>query len=116
MLQVHRPRSWQEVRLLADQLSFYVFRGHGDASWRLATTFERAWNWNWYVDKRERERYDLWFFQGEPTSTSKLPPLDRHLEWLSLVQHDGGPTRLLDFTDSFSCCRRFRARRDLHCC
>ena len=104
MLQVFRPVSWQEVRRLADQLSpFWVFRGHRNASWRLTTTLERsAQTWPWYVEKRERERAFLWHFQTRAHQyLHNSPPLDHHVDWLSLLQHFGGPTRLLDFTESF---------------
>jgi len=30
-----------------------------------------------------------------------LPPLQQELDWLALIQHYGGPTRLLDFSHSF---------------
>ena len=31
---------------------------------------------------------------------SKTPPLDDRLQWIALLQHHGGPTRLVDFTYS----------------
>lgn len=104
MFQILYPRSWDEARELALKLkNGWVFRGHANASWRLETTLERAAkSWRWYVDKRERERAFLWHFKGQAHQYLENPPQDDHLlDWLSVLQHFGGPTRLLDFTYSF---------------
>jgi hypothetical protein len=82
---------------------FWVFRGHRDASWRLETTLERsAQTWKWFVDRRERERYFIWLFQSRAHQyLQNAPPPTQQLEWLTLMQHFGAPTRLLDVTASF---------------
>jgi hypothetical protein len=47
--------------------------------------------WFWLVQVRRRAHNII----------DKPPDYDELLEWLSIIQHYGGPTRLLDFTKSF---------------
>jgi hypothetical protein len=88
-----------EINPLANH---YIYRGQSDASWRLETTLQRASGNKFQRDFTEKvERYSLDNFSArfhlydrennEPQSS---------LEWLSLMQHYGVPTRLLDFTES----------------
>lgn len=80
----------------------YIFRGHADANWRLESSLERTLTAKWSVENaRKFENYSISEFKSkfhlydqtniEPGST---------LAWLSLMQHYGVPTRLLDFTES----------------
>jgi len=98
------PSSWKEAKDIGSLLSTWIFRGHSDNNWRLLTTIERAArqfncsrNLIWIREKmlthefRNRAHH---YIQSPPEPTELL-------EWLALVQHYGGPTRLLDFTDSF---------------
>ena len=80
----------------------YIFRGQAEADWRLESSLERVLGDHWTPSQaRKFEDYGLAHFKPkfhlyddenlQPTST---------LEWLSLMQHYGAPTRLLDFTES----------------
>jgi hypothetical protein len=80
----------------------YVFRGQADAAWTLESTLERMLGDRWSADlARKCEDYSLSSFKskyriycgGEHRPESKLA-------WLSVMQHYGVPTRLIDFTTS----------------
>jgi hypothetical protein len=80
----------------------FIFRGHANADWELQSSLERIIGSKWSVDEARRfEEYSLAQFQ------SKFHLYDREnmqpeskLAWLSIMQHYGVPTRLLDFTES----------------
>ncbi|OHB60069.1 MAG: hypothetical protein A2167_08420 [Planctomycetes bacterium RBG_13_46_10] len=83
----------------------FIFRGqgpHGD----LKTSIERAFE-EFEIDGNERPKFEkqlIRSFQRKAPYHLKgvgVPTLDNTLEWLSLMQNHGAPTRLLDWTYSF---------------
>lgn len=98
------PSTWNEARELASEMCYWIFRGQTDSEWNLTTTLERAAAYS-ACDQRnipQVEKYILKQFQRRANQyLHELPESDRLFEWLSLIQHHGGPTRLLDFTHSF---------------
>lgn len=80
----------------------YMYRGHSSSTWQLRTTLERCCG-----KKFSREFADKCEFYSLGQFKSKFHLYDKEnakpeslLEWLSLMQHYGVPTRLLDFTTS----------------
>jgi len=83
-----------------------TFRGQSNAAWKLESRLERN-AVDLGVDLHELEislidefinrciRLEL----GDIYSPHKLPHRSNTFEWLSLMQHYGHPTRLIDFTD-----------------
>jgi hypothetical protein len=100
-----RLNSWNDCRDLFDKLygKWWAFWGQKDASWHLSTSLERS---------ATRQRYLLGFLPDCESNILKdfrrrahhylnsHPSDDNLLEWLALIQHYGGPTRLIDFTHS----------------
>jgi hypothetical protein len=101
-----RARSWDEVKTALADRPGWVFRGQSRAEWPLETTLYReAARLNLDllgVDMlRERENHLIEQFQRFAHHyRSDLPSEDDTLAWLALIQHYGGPTRLLDFSYS----------------
>lgn len=95
-------QEWDDLRWLAGKLPGWVFRGQQDSNWGLSTTLERAClplapsaTQQSVEDKIVTE-----FQRAADPYLRRLPKWNRWLEWLALIQHHGGPTRLLDFTKS----------------
>lgn len=80
----------------------YVFRGQSNADWGLQSTLERIIGNKWSAQQaRKFEDYSLNTFQSKYhiySGTEHLPK--SKLSWLSVMQHYGVPTRLIDFTTS----------------
>jgi len=107
MFFVINPISWDNMRYLATELpGRWVFRGQPAENWGLSTSLERALG---QLDTNERrtiaetkERLLLREFKRRAHHYVPSPPEDEEsLEWLALIQHHGGATRLLDFSHSF---------------
>lgn len=94
-----KVKSWKEYINLIDtdfSSSDWIFRGQGDANWPLETTLERSGAGpsepTMILNYKRASRI---FIPQE-----EIPEKDNTLEWLSLMQHYGVPTRYLDFTAS----------------
>ncbi|RUR57559.1 FRG domain-containing protein [Vreelandella populi] len=97
------PETWEEAVAVMSRLPQYIFRGQASSSWGLSTNLERACLRNdfptHFLDNREKVILTE-FKRRAHLYIENPPPLDNKLEWYSLLQHFGGPTRLLDFTSS----------------
>jgi len=111
----YKTSSWEELRKIGLMLEGWVFRGQSNAQWNLTTTLERLASYL-SLDIREialLESEIVKQFQRRARHyTDYLPRPDNLFEWLSLIQHYGGPTRLLDFTYSFYVACHFSINTD----
>jgi hypothetical protein len=94
------------VRDLVEQVNSlpnnFLYRGQANAEWGLQSSLERTIGAGWSSERAQMfEEFSLKQF------CSKFHLYDREnvqptskLAWLSLMQHYGVPTRLLDFTES----------------
>jgi hypothetical protein len=100
--------SWNDILQLFDKItdksSNWAFRGQSNENWKLSTKFEREAD-KYQCDSywfKNREKMILQDFQRKAHHyVQNLPDSENYIEWLSLLQHYGGPTRLLDFTYSY---------------
>ena len=103
-----RPKNWRAARNIGEQLADlrdWAFRGQSVASWRLTSTLERI------LPRFHNNRLSLSIgeevrvlkeFQKRAHHHLRSPPeMSETLEWLSMLQHHGAPTRLLDFSYSY---------------
>lgn len=94
--------TWAGFRRLATDLDDWIFRGQRVEDWQLKTSFERATEGRGFSDQEiaDFECHMLYDFRRRADCFLGQVPQDS-TEWLALLQHYGGPTRLLDFTRSF---------------
>jgi hypothetical protein len=93
--------SWNEIHGYAKQ--GWLYRGQRRASWDLQTSIERCCD-RQKVPAAQRVAVEAELFREFRRAYHQyarhVPQSDAILEWLSLMQHHGAPTRLLDFTYS----------------
>lgn len=88
-------------------LSNFYFRGQADAKWHLSSSLERMIN-SYYPQHDllnisttyEREMLKEFKSKYPLYAENKIPAEDENIEWLSIIQHYGGCTRLVDATES----------------
>lgn len=95
-------KTWADIVHIAADYPFHIFRGQGNAKWVLEPSLHRAIRARSFEDDCDIIEYDLLrtFRRGAPRYLSDLPGATDLVGWLSLMQHYGTPTRLLDFTYS----------------
>lgn len=91
----------QYVELIKNQehrhISQWFFRGHCDNAYRLIPSLFRIDRKESYADWDRIEKYIMRQFKAESRPYLKSIPATE-IEWLTLAQHYGLPTRLLDWT------------------
>ncbi|QHT68683.1 FRG domain-containing protein [Rhodocytophaga rosea] len=80
--------------LISETNRKWWFRGHADESWKLQPSL-----WRDYSKVSEASMTREFLFQAR-TRTSSYPGNDDTAGWISLMQHHGLPTRLLDWSKS----------------
>jgi hypothetical protein len=95
--------SWRDLLRLSDEFPLHVFRGQADAKWELECSLHRSIEANYVVEDSDVVEYFLLreFRRGAKRYLSDVPIESDFVSWLSLMQHHGTPTRLIDFTYSF---------------
>jgi hypothetical protein len=95
---------WNSVRAIGMRLQPWLFRGQADSNWKLSTSIERQAT-RFEVPRailEDREAWIVHLFQRKAHLHATWVPQDDDLgAWFALLQHYGGPSRLLDTTKSF---------------
>jgi len=90
------------IRELNELPNHYIYRGHADSSWKLQSSLERVLDSKWNSSAVSKfEDYSINEFKARFRlyDRDNIVP-DSKLAWLSVMQHHGVPTRLIDFTVS----------------
>jgi len=100
-------KNWEMIfQLDRNFLSDFVFRGQGNSTWDLTTSIERNIlkfnSHNSLKSYTNTERWMLLEFKRKAHLYSNYNiDYNNNFECLTILQHYGAPTRLLDFTNSF---------------
>ncbi len=102
MKEINITSTEELIKNINELPNHYLYRGQADAQWKLESSLERIIGEKWSDKEAQKfEEYSLKQFK------SKFHLYDREniqpeskLAWLSLMQHYGVPTRLLDFSES----------------
>lgn len=99
-----RVSDWEQARLIGKSLRRWLFRGQASAEWSLKSSLERAFETRGIPTARTdpiEEMILIEFKSAAHLFTTSIPKDEDTIAWLGLIRHHGGPTRLLDFTESF---------------
>ncbi len=99
--------TWEDIFKLPPRfMDKFVFRGQGDSSWGLISSLERSINKFYpqnidnmliYGEEKQLLKEFIWKY---PLYSTSQPDADDIVEWLTIMQHYGAPTRLIDITRS----------------
>ena len=82
----------------------WIFRGHCDSNYELQSSLERLCTarseWNLSSADKLEDVLEREFIRHYHHYATLLHDEEDHLQWYSIMQHHGAPTRLLDFTYS----------------
>ena len=109
-----RIKNWSEFDGIVKRRAHraWVYRGHSDVSWKLESSLYRDFkqaetisklksNPGKKINRSGHERLAIErFISNAHLFIQHMPPKKKALEWLSIMQHYGAPTRMLDFTFS----------------
>jgi hypothetical protein len=91
----------EQVVEIATTLSGSWFRGHARIYNELTPKlFRKQWDMVWKFRPMLELSLIESFKRGAPALQPSVPNQDNHVAWLFLMQHHGGHTRLLDWTES----------------
>lgn len=99
---------WKDIFKIDNKfLNEFLFRGQANKEWKLTSSIERLINRLHpnYPDKailssQEKSMIEEFQWKFQIFENTNISDQD-YIEWLSIMQHYGAATRLLDFTDSF---------------
>jgi len=99
---VHIEKLQKLIDYLYD-LKDFVFRGQNNSEWELCPKLDRmiknsnkSYIEKWYIEEQILEKFQ----KNASLYLEKLPDYNDYYSWFSIIQHYGGPTRLLDFSYS----------------
>ena len=95
---------WEKARRIGKLLERWLFRGQRNAEWPLKSSLERAYESRGFSFTQTRTIEELILMDFKSAAhlfSESVPEAEDTIAWLSLLRHHGGPTRLLDFTESF---------------
>lgn len=100
--EVHITDPEHLIRSINELPNNFIYRGHADSNWKLESTLERTigekWSSEW-AKKFEDHYLSLFKSKYHIYNGCEHEPKSK-LAWLSIMQHYGAPTRLIDFTES----------------
>lgn len=99
-------RVYEEIERLLERANVrpLFFRGHRDASWSLLPTLGR---FQWLHDLYAREAEHNWYYEFLTRAGDLISQADDSWSIAFAMQHHGMPTRLLDWSDTFSVALHF---------
>ena len=90
------------IHYLNELPNCFVYRGQANANWKLESTLERVIGNKWsskHAKNFEDHSYNTFCSKYHIYNHAEHIPNSK-LSWLSVMQHYGVPTRLIDFTES----------------
>ncbi len=90
------------IRAVNDLPNSFFFRGQANSDWKLQSSLERVIGDQWSTELAQKfEDFSLKQFRSKfhLYDHENISPTSK-LAWLSIMQHYGVPTRLIDFTES----------------
>ncbi len=95
---------WEEARRIGNSMKRWLFRGQANKEWTLKSSLERAFESRGIPIARTDPIEEMILMEFRSLAhlfATSIPNDEDTIAWLTLIRHHGGPTRLLDFTESF---------------
>jgi FRG domain len=100
-IDVNSFSEFDDLMITGGQFTSWAFRGQGDASWPVLSSLSRhlqTYGVSRLLWPTQEARIVRIFKRKAHLHLNHVPEDDDDFQWLSIIQHYGGPTRLLDFT------------------